>query len=373
VVSGEPSGGPAYSASGRYERAPMAGEMRASPQQPHLSTMSMHGLAEGLARSPLPPPPTTHSPYQPQDHSKSPRAPNPGMVVDSAAGPGQVIDDATFFMRLNMFTCSAAYIGACIHLQNLKVTPRWELAIRRHNEAMAKLSDARATRGVGIASSSMAEDRDVGMLSSPQDIGVLPPPPPPPLPALPCTPDQAREGVKTLVKILEGISPYWRVGSRVDRIRTMWREIEGSDLLPSAQVLASPSARIPGPPPMPMPQHPMPTTPMSGMETGQWVQRSPASSRHHRQHRPPSQSPQPPPPPLLHHQQPPPPPPPQQPLYNNPNMSIAAISSDLSTQPPSMPIHSRQPSAVGPLPPPSSSMMMMSSRQNIGMPPPSRP
>ncbi|KAJ2862447.1 hypothetical protein GGH94_004273 [Coemansia aciculifera] len=370
VVSGEPSAGPTYGASGRYERAPMAGEMRASPQQPHMSTMSMHGLAEGLSRSPLPPPPTTHSPYQPQEHSKSPRVANPGMVVDSAAGPGQVIDDATFFMRFNMFTCSAAYIGACIHLQNLKVTPRWELAIRRHNEAMAKLSDARATRGVGITSSSMAEDRDMGMLSSPQDIGVLPPPPPPPLPALPCTPDQARDGVKTLVKILEGISPYWRVGSRVDRIRTMWREIEGSDLLPSAQVLASPSARIPGPPPMPMPQPPMPSTPMSGMETGQWVQRSPVSSRHHRQHRPPSQSPPPPPPPILHHQQPPP-----QSLYNNSSMSIAAISSDLPAQPPSMPVHSRQPSAVGPLPPQpsSSSMMMMSSRQNIGMPPPPRP
>ncbi|KAJ2809825.1 hypothetical protein GGI24_007138, partial [Coemansia furcata] len=95
VVSGEP----AYGA-----RAPTVGGMRASPQQPHMSTMTMHGFPEGLAGSPLHPRPTTHSPYPPQEHSKSPRVANPGMVVDSAAGPGQVIDDATFFMRFNMFT-----------------------------------------------------------------------------------------------------------------------------------------------------------------------------------------------------------------------------------------------------------------------------
>ncbi|KAJ2734703.1 hypothetical protein IW152_002146 [Coemansia sp. BCRC 34962] len=359
VISGEQNSGPAYGPSSRFERAPMAGGMRASPQQPHTSTMSMHGLAEGLVRSPLPPPPAAHSPYQPQEHSKSPRVANPGMVVDSAAGPGQVIDDATFFMRFNMFTCSAAYTGACIHLQNMKVTPRWESAIRLHDEAAAKLNDARAMHGVGIALSSLAGDRDIGLLSSPQDIGALPPPPPQPLPPLPCTPDQAREGVKTLAKILEGISPYWRVGSRVDRIRAMWREIEGSELSLSAQTLASPSARIPGPLPIPAPQPPVPE-----MEAGQWMQRSPVSPRYHRQHRPLSQSP---PPPLQHHQQQPP-----QPSYNNPGMSIAALSSGLSAQPPSMPIHSRQPSAViGP--PPSSSATITSLHQHIGMPPPSRP
>ncbi|KAJ2818211.1 hypothetical protein GGI24_005165 [Coemansia furcata] len=267
-----------------------------------------------------------------------------------------------------MFTSSAAYIGTCIHMQNLRVTPRWEMAIRRHNEATAQLSDVRAARGVG-STSSLPEDRDMGILSNPQDIGALPPPPPPPLPALPCTPDQAREGVKTLVRILEGISPYWRVGSRLDRIRTMWRETEGSDLLPSAQVLASPSARIPGQPPIPVPQPPMPNTPMSGIEAGKWTQRSPVPPHHHRQHHPPSQSP---PPPFLHHPQ-------HQSSYNNPGMSVAALSSDLPAQPSSAPIHSRQPSAVGPpplpppLPLPASSQTMLSSHQHIGMPPPPRP
>ncbi|KAJ2415038.1 hypothetical protein GGI10_001967 [Coemansia sp. RSA 2530] len=323
----------------------LAGDIR--PRRPTGESVSSDS---GLMRSPLPP--ATHSPYQPQEHSKSPRAANPGMVVDSAAGPGQVIDDATFFMRFNMFTCSAAYAGACIHLQNMKVTPRWESASRLHDEAAAKLNDARAMRGVGVASSSLAGDRD---------IGALPPPPPQPLPALPCTPDQAREGVKTLAKILEGISPYWRVGGRVDRIRTMWREIEGSELSLSAQALTSPSARIPGPLPIPVPQPPVP-----GMEAGQWMQRSPVSPRYHRQHRPLSQSPPPPQPPHQHRQQQPP-----QPSYNNPGMSIAALSSGLSAPPPSMPIHSRQPSAV--VGPPPSSATITPLHQHIGMPPPPRP
>ncbi|KAJ2742097.1 hypothetical protein GGI20_004726 [Coemansia sp. BCRC 34301] len=336
VVSGDPSASSAH----RYERPPpVAGEMRASPQQPHMSTMSMHGLAEGLARSPLPT--TTHSPYQPQQHSKSPSVANPSMVVDSAAGPGQVIDDATFFMRFNMFTSSAAYIGACIHLQNLKVTPRWEQAIRRHTEAVAKLGGDSTLR-------SMAEARDMGILSSPQDLGALPPPPPPSLPALPCTPDQAREGVKPLVKILEGVAPYWRVGDRVDRIRAMWREIEGSDLLPSAQVLTSPSARIPGPPPMLVP----------GLDQGyQHQQRSPVPPRHHHHHH------QSPPFPPIHHRQ-----------SSLSSISIAALSNDSHQQlPPS--IRSRQLSVVGPPlpPPPPPSAMMVSSHQHTGMPPPPRP
>ncbi|KAJ2489647.1 hypothetical protein IWW47_005232, partial [Coemansia sp. RSA 2052] len=326
----------------------VAGEMRASPQQPHMSTMSMsmHGLAEGLARSPLPA--TTHSPYQQQQqqqqqqHSKSPGA-NAGMAVDSAAGPGQVIDDATFFMRFSMFTSAAAYAGAYIHLQNLKVTPRWDLAIRRHGEAVAKLGEAHG--GVGANPLSMAEPRDMGM----QDIGALPPPPPPPLPALPCTPDQAREGVKPLVRILEGIAPYWRVGGCVDRIRAMWREIEGSDLLPSAQVLASPSARIPGPPPMPQP--PMPVPGLDAAQRHYWAQHqqyqqqqqhSPVPSHHHRHHhhhRPPSQSPPLPP---IHHRQ-----------SSLSSMSIAALSND------SQSIHSRRQSAVGPPPPPPPPSAMM--------------
>ncbi|KAJ2905694.1 hypothetical protein GGI21_004137 [Coemansia aciculifera] len=249
-----------------------------------------------------------------------------------------------------MFTSSAAYIGACIHLQNLKVTPRWEMALRRHSE----LSDAHAGGGggPGVASTSlsMAEAREMGILPSSRDIGALPPPPLLlPLPALPCTPDQAREGVKPLVKILEGIEPYWRVGGRVDRIRAMWREIEGSDLLPSAQVRASPSARIPGPPSMPV----------MGLDAGhhyhyqqQQQQHLPAPQRHHphQHHHPSSQSPPHPP---MHYRQP-----------SLPTMSIEAIS------------NGSQVSAVGPpplplLPPPPVPpfSMTMSSR----MPPPPRP
>ncbi|KAJ2462465.1 hypothetical protein GGI02_005456, partial [Coemansia sp. RSA 2322] len=204
VLSGEPSApsafgdgrGAASASLSRYDRPPMPGDMRASPQQPQ--------------------PPVDLAP----------------------AGPAQVIDEATFFMRFNMFTTSAAYTGAYIHLLNLKLAPRWELAIRQqHSEAVASVHESASVPGHGGSSALFSTpSREMGG-------GALQMPPPP------CAPDQAREGVKPLLRILDDMSPYWRVSKYVDRIRTMWRETTGTaDLLPlPSQTLSSPLARIPGP------------------------------------------------------------------------------------------------------------------------------
>ncbi|KAJ1725400.1 hypothetical protein LPJ53_000438 [Coemansia erecta] len=223
-----------------YERAPATGDMRESPQQPHSSGTMSHGSGD----RPLYPPidrrgsgPPAHAPYsqqmQPPYAATLPPVHNPNALADAAAGPGQVVDDATFFMRFNLFTCTAAYVGAYIHLQNLRLIPRWELSIQRHSEAVAKNNEMRSMHAAG--SSSMAgvglgDERGIGLLPDPQDIGALPPQLPPSLPPLPCTQEQAREAVRPLVRILEGISPYWRVSAQVAKLREMWRDVDGTEL-----------------------------------------------------------------------------------------------------------------------------------------------
>ncbi|KAJ2879984.1 hypothetical protein FB639_002945, partial [Coemansia asiatica] len=207
----------------RYERSPLTGEMRASPQQPHSVAMAAQyqNLDQNQSQN-----------QQQQQQQPSPAAPGQGAFGDSAAGPGQMVDDATFFMRFNLFTCSAAYVGAFVHLQNLRLTPRWRLAAQRHGDAVSKSSEMRALHGAGASAmaAGLGDERDLGLLADPQDIGALPPQLPPPLPPPPCTTEQAREGVKPLVKILESISPYWRVSGHVAKLRSLWREIEGSEL-----------------------------------------------------------------------------------------------------------------------------------------------
>ncbi|KAJ1862608.1 hypothetical protein LPJ73_000717 [Coemansia sp. RSA 2703] len=243
----------------QYERVPNAGDMRESPQQPHSSGTMSHGSAD----RPLYPPidrrssgPPAHAPYpqpmQPPYAATLPPVHNPSALADSAAGPGQVVDDATFFMRFNLFTCTAAYVGAFIHLQNLRLIPRWELSIQRHSEAVAKNNEMRSMHATGPSSMpgvGMGDERGIGLLPDPQDIGALPPQLPPSLPPLPCTQEQAREGFKPLVRILEGISPYWRVSTQVAKLREMWREVDGAELdsnrtpkrLPSRSLSLSPN------------------------------------------------------------------------------------------------------------------------------------
>ncbi|KAJ2232964.1 hypothetical protein IWW45_004567 [Coemansia sp. RSA 485] len=199
-----------------HDRAPQAGEMRASPQQPYSAAIAAHRPGD------RPPGPSAYPPYAPH------QSPNHATFGESAAGPGQVVDDATFFMRFNMFTCSAAYAGAFIHLQNLRLAPQWALAVQRHSDAVAKSNELRALHDSGATA--LADDRDLGLLSDPHDIGALPPQLPPPLPLPPCSADQARDGVKPLVRILDGISPYWRVTSHVAKLRALWRDIEGAEL-----------------------------------------------------------------------------------------------------------------------------------------------
>ncbi|KAJ1996378.1 hypothetical protein GGI25_000442 [Coemansia spiralis] len=287
VVSGD-RGSPSYvenrspfaAASSRYEPVTAAGEMRASPQQPlSSSNMAVHGFSDGQRLPPIDrreSGPSSNSAYPQQPRmplSNSPSAPSSGRLVDSAAGPGQVIDDATLFMRFNMFTCFAAYTGAFIHIQNLRLTPRWEDAVQCYNEAAAKANDMRTSGNTGM----------VAGAGDGRDLGILPPPLPPQLPVPPCTPEQAREGVRPLVKMLEGMVPYWRVSGHIAKLRSMWREIEGSEL-PSAP-LSSPPMRAPthvhapaapagggglmsGP--ATAPSRPMP---MTALEHGQWGQK----------------------------------------------------------------------------------------------------
>ncbi|KAJ1827809.1 hypothetical protein LPJ56_001460 [Coemansia sp. RSA 2599] len=233
----------------RHERTPLAGEMRASPQQPHSASMAAHHQVQN------------HNPNQNhQQQQASLAAPGQGAFGDSAAGPGQVVDDATFFMRFNMFTCSAAYVGAFIHLQNLRLSPRWRLAAQRHGDAVSQSSEMRALQGAGAAAmaAGLGDGRDLEMLGDPQDIGALPPQLPPPLPPPPCTAEQARESVKPLVKILEGISPYWRVSGHVAKLRSLWREIEGAELsyAPTGPSDQRPWAGPAHPHPHPHPQSP---------------------------------------------------------------------------------------------------------------------
>ncbi|KAJ2512627.1 hypothetical protein H4217_006786, partial [Coemansia sp. RSA 1939] len=317
--------------SSRHGWMPAAGETN-PPSQQSLSSGSLpaHGYSDGPRLPPIDRRgsggSSGHLPYQQQQHhhhqqqqppppplvshGDSPSAPSSARFVDSAAGPGQVLDDATVFMRFNMFTCSAVYIGAFIHMQNIKLIPRWEEAARGQDKTAAKAGEMR--RGVG----------DVGMVSGvdERDLGILPPPLPPRLPSPPCALDKARDGVKPLVKILEGMAPYWRVSGHIAKLRSMWRDVEGTDLPtdplssppirapvhaypPSAPVSsAMPSGQAPAPP------HPMP---MSATDHGQWTHsQHPPAMHHQRQHQhppysghPQSQQLQPPPPPSSHHHQ----------------------------------------------------------------------
>ncbi|KAJ1964072.1 hypothetical protein GGI12_001663 [Dipsacomyces acuminosporus] len=372
-------------ASSRYDRVPFAGEMRASPQQPPPSNMAMqtHNPAEpGSLRTHVDHrdmPQNAHSHYQSQQHQgSSPNAHaahNAGIFNDSAAGPGQVIDDATFFTRFNMFTCSAAYIGACIHLQNMKLTPRWEEALRLHNEAVSKANEMRMPQGTG-SSMGGAEAREMGLLSDPQDVGALPPPMPAPLPPPPCTPAQAREGVKPLLKILEGISPYWRVSGHVDKIRKAWRAVEGYDL-PQPSDAGSGSTGS-GMPAISAPASSSVPVPTSAQESGYWMHSQPLSQQQQQQQQPllqshhllspPALTRQPIPPnssdphsmqpksrsPLQPHTVPPAPPMHSQ----SSNMSIAALSSD----------HQHPQGAAMIAPPPQS--VSHTQHKQLGMPPP---
>ncbi|KAJ1906892.1 hypothetical protein LPJ81_001092 [Coemansia sp. IMI 209127] len=305
---------PFAAVSSRFGPIPAVSEAKMEPHQHHLSTgLPAHGYADGPRLPPIDRRESAgasgHLPYQQQQqqqplapHGNSPSALNAGRFVESALGPGQVIDDATLFMRYNMFTYSAAYTGAYIHMQNLKLVPRWEEAARGQSGAAAKANELRAVGNVGMGSS-----------GDEQDLGILPPPMPPRLPSPPCTPDKAREGVKPLVKILESIVPYWRVSSHVARLRSMWRDIEGSEL-PTAP-LASPPMRAPThvhPPTAPVgsgtvsgqaiaPLHPMP---MSSTDHGQWGHnQAPKVMSPPKLHPPhyPGQQPPPPPPPHIPH------------------------------------------------------------------------
>ncbi|KAJ1668267.1 hypothetical protein EV178_000612 [Coemansia sp. RSA 1646] len=288
VVSGDRSSpgntenhSPFAAASSRFGRMSAINEVQTPPQQPLSSTSQpAHGYADGPRLPPIERResggPSGHPPIQHQypqqqplaPHGNSPGALNAGRFVDSTASPGLVIDDAALFMRYNMLTCTAAYAGAFIHMQNLKLVPRWEEAARGQSEAAAKANEMRA---VG--------DVEMGSGRGEQDLGMLPPPLPPQLPSPPCTADKAREGVKPLVMILESIVPYWRVSGHVSKLRTIWRDIEGSEL-PTAP-LTSPPIRAPAhihPPSAPAggwmapgqpsaPSHPMP---MSSTDYGQW-------------------------------------------------------------------------------------------------------
>ncbi|KAJ2667242.1 hypothetical protein IW148_000344 [Coemansia sp. RSA 1199] len=304
----------------RFERVPMTGEMRGSSH--NLTNMSNPGYPDANLQQhsldrrgsganmyqhyqPLPP---LSAPPQRHQHTDSPIDPNSDALADSASGAGPIIDDASLFMRFNMFACMSAYTGACIHLHNLKIVPRWEEAIRCYHEAAAKTSEIHTLHVSGVGRMAgpgdvgMAacgpNDSDLGMLPNQQAIGTLPPP----LPALPCTSDQAREGVRPLVRILEGMSQYWRVSGYVSRIHSMWRDIEGSELS-SAQTLpppVRPSAHAPLPtamsatglPPRPVPMsaqeqwshaHAPPRSPPYGHMVGSHVSRS-HGPQHYPQH-----------------------------------------------------------------------------------------
>ncbi|KAJ2551659.1 hypothetical protein EV175_003610, partial [Coemansia sp. RSA 1933] len=269
----------AAASSSRLGPIPAVGEMTTSPQQHHSPSISLppaHGYTDGPRLPPIdrrePSGPSAHIlPYPPStapSHSNSPGMPGAGRFAESALGPGQVIDDATLFMRYNMFTCSAAYAGAFIHMQNLKLIPRWEEAARGHSETAAKANEMRIAGDVAMASG-----RDE------QDLGFLPPPLPPPLPSPPCALNKARDGVKPLVKLLESIMPYWSVSGHVSRLRQMWRDVEGSELpiAPLTSPPMRPSAHV-YPPTAPVgsgtasgqgavPAHPMP---MSSTDHAQW-------------------------------------------------------------------------------------------------------
>ncbi|KAJ2825709.1 hypothetical protein IWW50_002727, partial [Coemansia erecta] len=265
----------------RHERMPMTGEMRglshnlpsiAKPGYPdaasqhHLLDRRESGTSIYPHYQPLPP---LSAPPQQHQHIDSPTGPKQDAFADSASGAGSVIDDASLLMRFNMFACVSVYTGACIHLHNLKLTPRWEEAVRCYHEAAAQANEMHAQQGgsaghmvgpgdVAVTACGL-NDPDIGMLPNPQNIAALPPP----LPTPPCTPDQARQGVKPLVRILEGMSQYWRVSGYVTKIHSMWRNTEGSELS-LAQTLpppVRPSAHAPlatamsaaGPAPRPVP------------------------------------------------------------------------------------------------------------------------
>lgn len=216
----------------------VAAGVRASPQQPRTPTMDINmsaglmpehlasrrdsqGRRQSVSHNAVPRMPTAQQQqqqesYPPPTYTGNQRQPS----RDSATGPGQVVDETAFFMRFNMFTSAAAYIGAYIHLQNMKITPAWQEGIRRHGEAIAKANDMQSSS----LSAAVGSGGDLGG-------GTLPPPLPPALPALPCIPEQAYSSVKPLVKILENACSYWHASSYLDRVCKMWREIVGSELV----------------------------------------------------------------------------------------------------------------------------------------------
>ncbi|KAJ2315078.1 hypothetical protein H4R23_001905, partial [Coemansia sp. Cherry 401B] len=285
----------------QFDRAPATSEIRSSPHRQHHAGAPKPAYPELVAQhAPLDqrePAPTAYSQYhqlpplsaplqqqqQQQQQADSPAVPGFDGFADSAPGISQALDDASLPMRFNMFPCLAVYTAACIHLHNLRLTPRWEEAARSHHEAAVKANEARVLQSNGTGRMPGPDDGvepGLGMLPNPQDVGVLPPPPPP----APCTPDQAREGIKPLVRLLEGMSQFWRVSGYVAKIHSMWRDIEGNDPLPSQSLPpppARPQAHAPPPGAMPTAGPPPQPVPMSARE--HWT--------HTRAAPPPSQSP----------------------------------------------------------------------------------
>ncbi|KAJ1734991.1 hypothetical protein LPJ61_000778, partial [Coemansia biformis] len=172
----------------RLERAPSVAGMRAPPHQ-RLS-------ADLPGQGPLEMPGQLHyqlfSPPIARIHPRSPSSRSSGVpsmegLSDAGPGPGPVVDGAALFMQLGTFTCAAAYIGACIHLSNQHIIPRWEEALQGCGEEAAKAH---------------GHSTDPGMPPRLDDSRALPPPP--------CTVDQAREGAKPLETILDGMSSFWK-------------------------------------------------------------------------------------------------------------------------------------------------------------------
>ncbi|KAJ2080204.1 hypothetical protein H4R24_003254 [Coemansia sp. RSA 988] len=246
-----------FSASSRFERASLAGEMHASPHQPpqvvasnQASLNSSHRPLMGRRESG----PADYPHYQPLHRQQPARSQHIGLATGSSqdtfadlTDPSMpAVDDATFCTRFNMFTSSAAHIGACIHLYNLALVPRWEESVRCQSDAMAKTSEMRrlhvggAVQALGPSDAAMPvctpNSADSGMLPDTQDIGALPPQ----LPLPPCTQEQAREGIRPLLKTLESMSSYWQVSAYITRIHSMWRDIEDKDHLPVHTMSLSP-------------------------------------------------------------------------------------------------------------------------------------
>ncbi|KAI9475177.1 fungal-specific transcription factor domain-containing protein [Coemansia mojavensis] len=291
-----PLTGDMHSRQRHFTSTPKQGYSDVQMQQQQHSTLDRQDASStGYAYHHPLPPLSAPGPRQPIGHGFESGA-------ESAAGFGQAIDDASLLMRFNMFACMAVYSGACVHLHNLKLTPCWVNAAQSYHDAVSKASNSQSLQtkmSAHLASpndSSMAgggtSDPDLCMLPSTSDISALPPPLPPP----PCTPEQAREGIKPLVRMLEKLSQYWCVSGFVSKIHSMWKDIESSEVSlsqplppPSAMTAAGTSSRpapmsaqdqwshphVPPPPPPPPPRSPL-YEHMSGSNMSNYIQH-----RHH--------------------------------------------------------------------------------------------